>query len=214
MHWNMYYGHEGLFVGLAPVTGCYGKWHIDVESLKCSLGILTKTACFSLGCWSNREDNISFQLIKPDFSCFCFVFFCHCCCCCCGKTTHPPGSASVGCRCVSHHRTISSGLSWMHPTSLHPCYGFDAGVTCLLFFISQVGCWHLTCFRWGQKLQPGMMVTQRQHQLLAPSKAQALSGNLLTSFFHFHHLMPCLSASSDETTAGHYRNQPGLIIQI
>lgn len=142
MHWNMYYGHEGLFVGLAPVMGCYGKWHIDVESLKCSLGILTKTACFSLGRWSNREDNISFQLKNPDFSCFCFVFFCHCCCCC-GKTTHPPGSASVGCRRVSHHLTISSGLSWMHPTSLHPRYCFDARVTCLLFFINKVGCCHL-----------------------------------------------------------------------
>lgn len=105
----------------------------------------------------------------------------------------------------------------MHPTSLHPYYGFDAGAMCLLSFIHQVGCHHLTSdllqVRTGTPAPARKNGDKRQHQALAPRKAQALSGNLWTSFFRFH-LIPCLSAISDEITAGHYRNQLGFVIQL
>lgn len=57
--------------------------------------------------WSNRKENICFQLIKPNFSWFDFLFFC---CCCCGKNNPASWSASGDCRQVSHHLMISSGV--------------------------------------------------------------------------------------------------------
>lgn len=194
--------------------GCYGKWHIDVESLKCSSGVLTKTACFSLGCWSNREENICFQLIKPDFSWFGFVFFCHCCCF--GKTTHPPGVHQWAAGMFPIISSYPRGLSWMHPTSLHPCYGFDAGVMCLLSFIHQVGC---------RQLAPDLLQVRTENPAPArndgdPKSASAPctqqgSGTVRQPPDQLLSFPPLNSMPvSDETGAVHYRNQPGFVIQL
>jgi len=90
----------------------------------------------------------------------------------------------------------------MHPPSLHPCYGFDADAMCLLSFIHQVGCCHLA---------PDLLQVRAETLTLTknagdPKSASAPctqqgSGTLRQppdQLLYFHHLIPCLSASSDK----------------
>lgn len=70
--------------------------------------------------WSNREENICFQLIKPNFSWFGFLFFC----CCCGKNNPSPWSTSGDCRQVSCHLVISLGAFLCAPYLTSPLLWF------------------------------------------------------------------------------------------
>lgn len=124
-------------------------------------------------------------------------------------------SASVGCRQGSRHllTSLEAFLGAFYLASPLPWFCYWCHVHIFLYPSGRL-CHLAPDLHQMRTETPSPAKNDGDLKAESPSKAQALSGNCLTSCFYFHHLIPCLSASSDKIAAGHRRTQPGFIIQL